>query len=214
MYGVTATNSPSFADSLVSINLNTGVATLIGKAGLPHLAEMAVNNEGDVYSWWIGVDDRSREDDLVKFNLVPGSDIGTATRAGITGLQTPLPTPPHSFGMDFDRIDDTKVHFLNGDGRYYTIRTRDAFTTFQGQIKNNNFSGAQRKTGSWTLNPDTLPQRVFWNLERTNDRVDVNTLLQTIDIDTLEATELYQTNVNGLDAIAFTFETTEVRFFT
>lgn len=213
LYGVTAANSPTFANSLVTIHPRTAVATRLGSVGLPHLAAMAASSSGDIYSWWIGVDDDNRADDLVKFNLVPGIGAGTGTAfvVGNTAITTPSPTPPHSFGLDFDASDDTTIHFLNGDGTYYKINVGDGSAQFVGSIRNNQFAKASVRSGSWALNPDTLPSRIFWNVERTLDRVNLNTLIQTIDIDTLESTALYETNVNGLDAIAFGDPMTQVR---
>jgi hypothetical protein len=115
LYGHASRMSPNSPNSLLKINRTTGVATVIG--GPPStctgaLAGIAADNTGQLYSWC------EAGDRLVTIDKITGVD-------AFAGADPNIDTYSHGYAFD----DSNVMHFLNGDGRHYTIDTSTGLAT-------------------------------------------------------------------------------------
>ena len=115
MYGAT-NGSSACARCLVTINLTTGAATVVGPLGLT-ISELEFGSNGTLYGW------SESSDDLASINLTTGA----ATVVANSGLST--------FGDGMALVGGTMYVMPNGDaGTYYTVNTATGVVTVAGTL--------------------------------------------------------------------------------
>lgn len=200
MYALVSHTSNYFANFLIEIDLETALGTIVGNTQLDNINGLAISNIGTIYGWHQGSDPNNVVDKLVKLN----EDTGRATTLRPSGLSTFAFWSEATFGMDFDRITDTNIHFLTATCLYAIVNTATGVGQEIGYINNSFYCG------KGSIDPDAMT-RQFWSLEvdQTSVTVNVNTQLRIVDLDALETVKVLQTNIDQLETIAFTYDTTE-----
>jgi hypothetical protein len=192
MLAHTSDISATHPNSLIEVSLVDGRATLLSETDISDATGLCVDSKGQPYSWWEEQIAGFPQNDLLKLNKVTGD----ANKVGESGISS-----PENFGMAFDRTNDTKIHFINGDGKYWLLNTATGLGTFQNIEVNWSFFG---KEGD--IDPDA-PALTYWSVEyqRASAGTLVNTRLQkfVLPAGTALGTPV-QTNLNDLEAIAFT----------
>jgi hypothetical protein len=103
MYIHTGPYSPNYPNSLFSLDVTNGVATLISETMLPQVGQLAIDQFGTRYGWQFGGLNQ-RIDDLVKFRQ-NGQGAELFGDSGITTVG--------NIGIDFDRQDATSLYMVN-----------------------------------------------------------------------------------------------------
>ena len=197
MFAIVAASSNYIPNFLIEIDLETAIGTKLG-IGLSRVGVrgLAISNVGDIYGWHQG----SVRNDPIDILLKIDDDTGLASSLEPSGLDTFDSASENAMGMDFDRVDDTTIHFLRNDCDYFTLSTADGVATKVTSLGN----GDSFQCGSATVNPDSSRSMTeLWSLDVDLSLADdANTLIRIYDIDSLEIVQTYQTTIDNLETIA------------
>jgi hypothetical protein len=176
LYGSTSWNDPEFPYGLLEIDMETGVATTIGYAGVD-IQTPTVNSDGEMYGW--SESEVAGDDNLISIDPATG----LATPIGDSGIGTAR------YGLSFDNGDI--LYLVNEDnGQINTIDTESGEATYYSTI------GVMAHHGDF--HPET---NHYWGIDSNyNDGPTKN--LVVVDISTPEVLETLPT-VDNLHAIAF-----------
>jgi hypothetical protein len=188
-------NKSTQPNSLFTLNLDNGHATLVGASGLVNVVNLAIDSIGQIYAWWRGPDPVNiPENELVKIN----KNTGAATTFNDPSIQL-----VESTALACDRIDDTKVHLIDGsNAKYYTLSTATGKVE-EGPtaITNWNFLSSHGD-----IDPDNTNE--FWSPELIKPAADVNARIKIINVTMAAVIDELQTTLTDLHTLAWTYRTT------
>jgi hypothetical protein len=204
MYIHTGPYSPNYPNSLFSLDVTNGVATLISETMLPQVGQLAIDQFGTRYGWQFGGLNQ-RIDDLVKFRQ---NGMG-AELFGDSGITT-----VGNIGIDFDRKDATSLYMVNFSGIFpgeiITISTANGAGAAVKHIDPAAFTCSGGK-----FDPDSFGTTLFgfggqyWCVENDVDGgINLNTRLQVIDTATGLVNKTLISNMDNLCTVAWTHVST------
>lgn len=205
MYIHTGPYSPNYPNSLFSLDVTNGVATLISETMLPQVGQLAIDQFGTRYGWQFGGLNQ-RIDDLVKFR----QNGKGAESFGDSGIVT-----TGNIGIDFDRKDATSLYMVNfiGDGAQGEIITISTATGTGAAVRH--IDPAAFTCTSGKFDPDSFETTLFgfggqyWCVETAVDGgVNLNTRLQVIDTATGWVNKTLTSNMDNLCTLAWTHAST------
>lgn len=196
MYIHTGPFSPNYPNTLFTVDLENGIAALVGETELPRTSELAVDQFGDVYGWNLGGLNQ-RIDDLVSFPL----DGSGALLFGNSGIDT-----DGNIGIDFDRQDAGTlymVNFVGGQGEIVALSTATGAGMTLRHIATNAFPCSGGK-----FDPDSSPLQYWCAEDDVDGGVNLNARIQVIDFVTGQVNKTFVSNMDNLCTVAWTFEST------
>jgi hypothetical protein len=193
LYAHTGAKSLHHPNSLLTIDVTSGAASVIGSSVLENVITLACDVSGNLYAWWKGPNPAIPMDDLASIDKATGQ----ATRINDSRMTTT------ASGMAFDRrtrgadASTNVLHFINGyDLTYWQVNAKTGLATKQGELTLE-FLGSHGD-----INPDSSALQ-YYQPELERQTVDVNARIQVIDLATRTVASVLRTSLNDLHTLAF-----------